>query len=326
MENSIQYDKNRPELKWGPVFEPLESHLRSGDPLLLVISPFIGLDALKRFLGTAGSQRGIKVIVRWRPEDLKNGVSDLAIFPHLVELGIPLYINYDIHLKLYVFESNLAFCTSGNLTRRGFGYSEKPNIEVGCFVNLSQDDWLRLYDLIDNSRQVDENIFSTYKRYLESCPKTSQSPMPALELLGPPKAYTISSLPAMETPAELAKYYFSVDIANRSAEQTRRAAHDFATFHLPAGLDQPTLDERLGNSFRTTPFVVDFVEVLKAEGSLRFGAVNDWIHGKCEDVPLPYHWEIKENTRIFYNWLEHFFPQITWDRPNYSQVIYWRES
>lgn len=42
-----------------------------------------------------------------------------------------------------------------------------------------------------------------------------------------------------------------------------------------------------------------------------------------EDVPLPYRWEIKDNTRIFYNWLAHFFDEITWDRPNYSQVIYW---
>jgi hypothetical protein len=326
MENSIQYEKNRSELKWGPMFEPLETHLRSGDPLLLVISPFIGLHALKRFLEKAGSPRGIKVIVRWRPEDLKNGVSDLAIFPHLVELGIPLYINYDIHLKLYVFESNLAFSTSGNLTRRGFGYSEKPNIEVGCFVNLTQDDWRRLYELISNSRQVDEDMFSMYKRYLDSCPKASQPPIAPPELVSPRKSYTISSLPAMETPAKLVEFYFPGDLANPSAEETRRAAHDFAIFGIPPGLNHPALDQRLGTSFRTTPFVVDFVEVLKAERSLRFGAVNDWIHGKCEDVPLPYHWEIKENTRIFYNWLEHFFPQITWDRPNYSQVIYWRES
>jgi hypothetical protein len=71
--------------------------------------------------------------------------------------------------------------------------------------------------------------------------------------------------------------------------------------------------------------VTDFVELLKVERSLRFGAVNDWIHKKCEDVPLPYRWEIKDNTRIFYDWLAHYFPNITWDRPNYSQVIYWNK-
>jgi hypothetical protein len=81
----------------------------------------------------------------------------------------------------------------------------------------------------------------------------------------------------------------------------------------------------LGDSFRRTPFVIEFLELLKTERNLRFGTVNDWIHRKCEDVPLPYRWEIKDNTRIFYNWLEYFFPEITWNRPNFSQVIYWCE-
>ena len=79
----------------------------------------------------------------------------------------------------------------------------------------------------------------------------------------------------------------------------------------------------MGAAFRATPFVSAFVAHLKSERSLHFGAVNAWIHQQCEDVPLPYRWEIKDNTRIFYNWLAHFFDEITWDRPNYSQVIYW---
>lgn len=307
------------------MFAPLETRLHGGDPLLLVISPFIGLEALQRFIGKVGPPRGIKVIVRWRPEDLRNGVSDIAIFPYLSEQGIPLYINQDIHLKLYVFESNAAFCTSGNLTLRGFGYNEKANIEVGCFVSLVQDDWLRLYELISKSRQVDEKMYSVYKQYLDSCPKMSQPPTLPLELFGPAKAYTISSLPAVETPTKLAEFYFASELANQPAEEVRRAAHDFAIFAVPAGLDHVTFDQRLRLSFRTTPFVVDFIEMLKTERSLRFGAVNDWIYRKCEDVPLPYRWEIKENTRIFYNWLQHFVPEITWDRPNYSQVIHWQE-
>jgi hypothetical protein len=321
----IQHDEKHSELRWGPLFSPLETRLHSGDPLLLVISPFIGLEALQRFIAKAGSLRGIKVIVRWRPEDLRNGVSDIAIFPYLSEQGIPLYINQDIHLKLYVFESNSAFCTSGNLTLRGFGYNEKANIEVGCFVSLVQDDWLRLYELISKSRQVDERMFSLFKQYLAGCPEMSQPPPPPPELFGPGKAYTISSLPAMETPTKLAEFYFASELANKPAEEVRRAAHDCAIFALPPGLDHVTFNQRLGLSFRTTPFVVDFIEMLKTEKSLRFGAVNDWIHRKCEDVPLPYRWEIKENTRIFYNWLQHFVPEITWDRPNYSQVIHWQE-
>lgn len=311
-------------LTWGPVCQALEAHILRGDSLLLVISPFIGLDALKRFFQAAGPLAGIKVIVRWRPEDVLAGVSDIAIYPYLAERGIPLYVNQNIHLKLYVCESNTAFSTSGNLTLRGFGYSEKRNIEVGSFIHLNSEDWSRIYELINTSTQVDEDIFQRYKRYVESCPKVVAPVTPPPDLLGTRKVYTISSLPAMETPIKLSEYYFAPDTAEHTAEEIRRAAHDLVAFGVPPKLSQTDLNQRLHNSFRGSPFVVDFVDVLRREKSLRFGAVNDWIHQKCEDVPLPYRWEIKENTRIFYNWLQHFFPEIAWDRPNYSQVIYWR--
>ena len=324
MEKPSQRDKIRPGLIWGPVCQPLETHICGGDHLILLISPFIGLDALRRFLQCSEVHSGIKVVVRWRPEDVQTGVSDIAIYPYLVERKIPLYVNHDIHLKLYVFESNVAFSTSGNLTLRGFGYSEKANIEVGSFVNLTREDWSRIYQLINTSRQVDEGMYKRYERYAESCSKIAKPTTPPPELYSTPKDYTISSLPAMETPAKLSEYYFSADTAEHSAEEIRRAAHDLVTFEVPSGLNKSGLDQQLGNSFRQTPFVVEFVKVLKAEKSLRFGAVNNWIHQKCEDVPLPYRWDIKENTHIFYNWLVHFFPEITWDRPNYSQVITWK--
>jgi hypothetical protein len=66
------------------------------------------------------------------------------------------------------------------------------------------------------------------------------------------------------------------------------------------------------------------VDHLKRRTNPRSGAVNSWIHEKCEDVPLPYRWEIKENTHIFCNWLAHFIPETTWDGPHYFQMTRWR--
>ena len=292
--------------------------------MILLISPFIGLDALKKFLIRTGAKRGIKIVVRWRPEDVRSGVSDLEIYPYLAECGIPLYCNKGIHLKLYVFESNFAFSTSGNLTLRGFGYTADSNIEVGSFVNITQEDWSRIYKVINTSKQVDEDMYQRYKKYVEACPKLPEPVILPPDLFGTLKAYTISSLPAMETPVKLADYYFASNTGTHTAEAVRQATHDLVTFDIPPKLNQQDFEQSLGNSFRRTPFVIEFIDFLKTEKSLRFGAVNDWIHQRCEDVPLPYKWEIKENTRIFYNWLEHFFPEITWDRPNYSQVIRWQ--
>jgi hypothetical protein len=109
-------------------------------------------------------------------------------------------------------------------------------------------------------------------------------------------------------------------------EEIRRRTHDLVTFGLRPGLGGEEFAQRLGEEFRKGPFVIEFVDFLKRVRKARFGTVSDWIHGKCEDVPLPYRWEIKENIRILYDWLAHFFPEITWDVPGEdTQVIYWNK-
>jgi hypothetical protein len=300
----------------------LEDRIKSGDDIILLIVPFIKLAALQQLHRVQTTKVRLKVVCRWRPDDLLAGASDVEIFPYLKTVGCELYLNPDIHLKLYVFASNNAFNTSANLTLRGLGYSEDPNIEIGNTLTLTPGDWERIYRIIAASRQVDDAMYARYKQFVEQNRLPGPGKLP-LDLLGKPKEYTIASLPATETPAKLVQFYLTPDHAAGDSEEVRRAIHDLVTFRIPPGLTTAEFDRRLGEAFRKTPFVRDFVELLKQETSLRFGAVNNWIHQKCEDVPLPYRWEIKDNTRIFYDWLAHYFPAINWDRPHHSQVIHW---
>lgn len=313
-----------PALVWSPVYKALEERINAGDDILLIIVPFAKLAALKQLDWVKTRQTKIKIVCRWAVEDLAAGVSDIEVFTYLKEQGCELYLNAAIHLKLYIFDSNLAFNTSGNLTLAGLGYSAHPNVEVGNMVQLTAEDWTRVYQIIATSRQVDDLIYQRFKDYLESLSNVVV-PAPVPDLLGDPKKYTIASLPATELPTQLIEYYLDPSPDKHSPEQIRRAAHDLVTFRAPPGLSRKKLEEHLADAFKKTPFVIDFVEFLKVERSLRFGAVNDWIHRRCEDVPLPYRWEIKENTCFFYNWLAHFFSEITWDRPRHSQVIYWQQ-
>jgi hypothetical protein len=312
-------------LVWSPVYRVLEERINASDDIILILVPFAKVAALQQLHWVHSGKVKLKVICRWRPEDLISGVSDVEIFTYLKESGCQLFINPDIHLKLYVFASNAAFNTSGNLTLRGLGYSENANIEVGNMVALTPHDWTKIYEIINTSRQVDDDLYQRYKEFTEQRPPLG-APLSPPDLLPRTKTYTISSLPATESPQKLADFYFDPSPGRFAPEEIRRAAHDLATFGIPSSLAKSDFDKRLGENFYKTPFVIDFVELLKTEQSLRFGAVNNWIHQKCEDVPLPYRWEIKENTRIFYDWLTHYIPDISWDRPRHSQVIYWKKS
>jgi hypothetical protein len=301
----------------------LEERILGGDETSFLIVPFIKVDALRQLHWVHARKKPFNVICRWRPGDLLSGACDVEVFTYLKESGCPLYVNNDIHMKLYVFESNTAFNTSANLTLRGLGYGRPANIEVGSMVALNSGDWERIHRILLASRQVDDAVYARAKDFVDNNPRPGLGPA-QVSFFDRPKVFTIGSLPATATPDQLAAFYFTPEATTHTPEDVRRATHDLVVFDIPPGLTNQEFQGRLGDAFRRSPFVVEFIEFLKSEGNLRFGAVNDWLHQKCEDVPLPYRWEIKQNTAIFYDWLAYFVPGVSWHRPNYSQVIYWR--
>jgi hypothetical protein len=313
-------------LRWPPLHAIIDQITRSGDPLILVVAPFIKLEALKSLFEEAPVSNGCRVVCRWQPLDLVAGVSDLEVYGYLKDRGWDFFVNQQIHMKLYVFESNLAFATSGNLTMTGLGYVDaaRANVEVGTIVELTAQDWVNLYRVIAESRLITPELYARFEEYVRTHPPPQPSD-PAPDLLGPPKKYTLAALPATETPDTLADFYFSMSSVSQSPDLERRGYHDLATFDIRGNFSRQEFEIALEAAWRRNPFVQDFVEYLRRNGSLRFGAVNTWIHEKCEDVPLPYRWEVKNSTRIFYNWMAHYFAEVSWGRPHYSQVISWNE-
>jgi hypothetical protein len=311
-------------LLWPPIHAALDERVRSGDNLFFIVAPFVKLEALKLLFESARPQAGLKLVCRWLPNDLVAGVSDLDVFGYVVERGGQLYVNPRIHLKVYAFESNAAISTSGNLTLAGLGYAGTAitNVEVGTAVKLQAADWVNLYKVVNGSRLMTAELYARFAEYLRA-----KSPLPTLaaapDLLGPPKTYTISSLPALDTPEELQRFYFE-EINDLTPDLLRRAYHDLATFDIPAGLSRELFPRKLGDAFRANPFVSDLIEHMRATRSMHFGGVNSWIHERCEDVPVPYKWEIKSTTHSLYNWLARFVPELTWDQPRYSQILRWR--
>jgi hypothetical protein len=313
-----------PGLLWSPIHRALDERARSGDNLFFIVAPYVKFDALKLLFQSATPKPGLKLICRWLPNDLIAGVSDLEIFGYLTDHGSQLYINPQVHLKVYAFESDVAISSSGNLTMAGLGYADaaKANVEVGTAVSLEAADWVNLYKVVNGSRLVTPELYLRFSEYVRSRP-TFPPLTPGPDLLGPPKTYTIGSLPAVDSPEDLERFYFG-EMQSMTPDFRRRAYHDLATFNVPHQADRNTFRRTLEISFLTNPFVADLLQHLRILGSMHFGGVNTWIHDRCEDVPLPYKWEIKSTTHALYNWLAHFIPEVSWDRPHQSQILHWR--
>lgn len=313
-------------LVWTPIIDYIQERMDDHGALLLAISPFIKLDALKLLIEKCEDTSAMQVVVRWQPIDIVTGVSDLEIFDWLDSRGIPLYRHPDIHLKLLVFSRNWAFHTSGNITRRGLGVADDSNIEVGAQIRLELEDWVQIETLISGARRVDSELLRLLQDYLDTNSDTVDE-LPPLELPKPANlSFSRASLPACESPESLLRSYVTPDLhATVDASAFPAVAHDLALYGVPIGLAPDEVHERLRAGFRSHPFVAAIIDEIRHAGSLRFGTVNAWITEHCSDRPTPYKWELKQVTSRLYNWLSYFYEEITWDRPNYSQIIRWKD-
>jgi len=316
------------KLNWNPLIKNIKNELsRSNSPLLIIV-PFIKAEPLRELISSVSECNKLKIIVRWLPNDIINRVSDLAVYEITKNRNIPLYVNASIHLKLFVFNNNTAYHTSGNITQMGIGISEKPNIEVGCKVSLGNADWKNLYSIISNSILVNDLIYNAYLEKLGNFLYIKESNVPLIELsnLIPDREFSLDSLPAIRTPQELFQIYNNMINEDKTTELYRRAIHDIILFNIKDDLSELEFFKCLKNEFVSKKFIQRIVKLLEKHKSMRFGGVTNWIQDNCSDVPLPYRVEIKKNTKFLFNWLSYFYEEISWSIPNsHSQVLFWRD-
>lgn len=270
------------------------------------------------------------MITRWSARDILARVSDLSIYPYLKKRRVPLYVHSSIHLKLFVFDTAVAFHTSGNITQRGLGTSPRANVEIGCLVELQRRDWEHIYGILQRSVRVDDAVCERAIEYLRANEQESSvAPLLRLEPMQD-KEFSVLSLPASEHPEQLYSVCLDatngVDTEQAQGDVAAACAHDLILYHVPEGLDRQAFFDTLKQHFRSHPFVLAIVRFIREHKSARFGLVNEWLQRECSDKPTPYRWELKRNTRILYTWLEYFFDEISWDRPNYSMVLRWQEN
>ena len=314
-------------LIWSPVCDGIADVL-SEDPLKFIIAPFIQEGALASLLGDIKVSDEFEVITRWRPEDISSGVSDPEVFNFLAENNYKLWIHNDIHLKLLITESDQCFVGSANITGRGLGLSSAGNVEAGHWCTLEAEDIQELHALFGESRIVTQQIYELVAEHKRKSPAPTPRQDP-FEFPDDEKPFTLLSLPAIENPQRFLILAASSDF--KDDDERHRFLHDCALLSL--GSSSPNnhwfvdadSEDVLISSFAHFEFAQELSDLLEEEKSMHFGRVTSWIHDRCEEVPLPYRWEVKEAVNRLYNWLQFCFDEISWDQPNISQILRWND-
>jgi len=275
----------------------------------------------------AADHREIYVIARWLSSDIARSASDIEVYPLLKDNGIPFYINMHLHSKIYVFRSGAALCGSGNATARGLGVSNDSNIETCAWIErLDLHDEVNMKTLRDSSIRVTDEVYLDFKRRAketEAYLLDSGDDDDIYEKYLSRTAFLIADLPATRHPDQLLKYLVdSTPFERMPREKRQRVVSDCCNFGLSEQLSKAEAAACLRRAFCASPFIVAVVEEIRRRGSMRFGAVVDFVESHCRDVPMPFRTEIKERVRTLYDWLVYFYEDLTWHVPGAkSQVI-----
>ena len=312
-----------PNLVWSPIGQQLVECCSSEGGIRLLIAPFIQRHALARLLDSLDVKTGLKIITRWRAEDILSGVSDPFVYEECAERNASLYLHQDIHLKVLVMGSGACFCGSANVTGKGLGFEQAGNVEAGVLTVAALGDWKKLYEIIENSCLVGDATFEAAIDYREKYFR-AKTTVPPLDLpsASPALEFNLACLPATLNPEDVLLIFD--DYMNREPQEIGRMMHDLLMYSDTDSLNANNLLVAMGKRFTEQPCVKMIIETIEKSGSLSFGELTEWVHNHCSDVPLPYRSEIKEAVGVLYNWLDYYVPEISWSVPGkHSQVIEW---
>jgi hypothetical protein len=245
-----------------------------------------------------------KLLVRFRLEDILQKSTDFEIYQYCVSNGWELFINFDLHSKLFVFDNKRFMLGSANLTLSGLGLKSNPNIESVFCGNINSLQDKRIDVFFEESIQVDESIIENMKNQIDSIESNSLS------------------LPSWNNEI-IKKFNQTNDNLWMSDFLQSTSPFDMYSCDLSLlGLSRAEISnlDLVRNKFKKLKIYRWLQSIVDSE--LYFGEVTSRLHTAIIDSPSPYRKDIKQLLSNLYNWIvELEIDEFYIDRPKHSQRI-----
>jgi hypothetical protein len=285
--------------------------LRDSKENALFAVAFCKASVLSRLVTEASHLPTKSIIVRWSPEDLLRGVSDLAAYTVAKENDWQFFINLRLHAKVYLFDNQTAVLGSANLTERGLaGLPNNSNIEMSCLCTKVDESLIEWKDsLLQESCLVDDALFekisleiSRFKKAEEyqEPPQFSEGLISQINAQASFELFT-EDFPWCSSPDQL--------LSSDSAD----GQHDRKLLGLP---DDYTLDEVRTRFAYSKPFL--WLNNACPD-EIYFGALTAKLHNDLKDDPRPYRKTVKGLLQNLIDWVAFLYPeQFAADNPSHS--------
>lgn len=308
-----------------PLFEKIRTYFEGSkkDDEIFIFVPYIKSKILEELL--EGIHNRITIITTWHINDLIRGSSELELYDFCKKREIYLYINQDIHLKVYSVNLNTGIIASGNISTRGL--MEEDRFEAGIISGkFSIEDRLYLQNIKNKAEFVNEQVFQKYLKRYEECKEKAH---PINDFKDPPSIpkkedFLISALPMTKNIDELIKGYIKMNsqkVPSDNQEIMNCIYHDLTNYNIKQGLSKEEFIAKLKVEFFAHPFTQKIDEFIDPEAY--FGRVKEWIQNNCTNVPIPSRRELTGNVQVLYEWFVKLGDgKYAMDTPNHSQRLY----
>ncbi|MDB4453813.1 hypothetical protein N9226_00640 [bacterium] len=314
------------EIFWSPLLPALEREAQHRGGIIKIISPFAKTEPVLRLLSHNAPETRAAVLCRWSASDLASGIADLELFQALQELGIPLFIHPEIHLKLYVFADRHALQGSGNATGSGLGL-RGSQVEVASISNLTEFDEQQIRRLFSNATRVTDSIHDDLLEYQRAhqTPAAALPPLPQSALpLQPTGAVAgqmkLDWLPMSWSPLELAQLIGWAPHLSPMQEIVLRNDLEVLGQDLSFAADPVGV---AGERFLALPLIQALVEPLRDRGRAQFGVLRNWLLDLAVDsaeIPRP---QVDQAVSRVRSWLAASSPSVEISQPNHTEMTFW---
>lgn len=267
--------------------DSLEHLLRNTRSKLLIVSPFIKVNALKRLLGIVSDDVKVTCVTRWRLDEIIAGVSDLEIWDLLrAQSNAALLLRMNLHAKYYRGDDN-CLIGSANITNTALGWSVAPNLELLIPSTENKDFENQLFA---GTVDVTEALYYQYKLAVDNYPKTSypinpsiqpdileygtQTSNPTGQFLAIHPVPLETWMPKTRFPESVYSAYIGQEEYISTATKESVTA-DLAVLSIPDGLNEKTFNLFVATALVQMPIISQVDRFV--EKPQRFGAVRDLI-------------------------------------------------
>lgn len=290
-----------------PLFQTIKEYLLKSShdkKIIYLFVPYIKTIILKQLL--EGITSKVIIITTWNTADLLAGSSELELYPFCKKYNITLYVNNQIHLKVYSSALDNMIVSSANVSERGL--LPEGNFECATFVDkISAEDRLYFENIRKNARLVNDIMFEQLSKWYEKQIKRSYEKNIFDEIIDPPseRDFLISALPMTRDIEILEMGYSRINQGMKPSEDDEISNcifHDLANYNIELGLRNVEFRKKLKLEFFSHPFIQRIDEFIAPESY--FGSIKEWIQRNCTDVPVPSRRELTGNVQVLLEWFE----------------------